>query len=173
MMAELERTERELQVTLANGFEIDFKIANGNLLGIGRVCYRGRDLRNPDYTIRPFLKSIDGQVFEQFRLVDAQAEGGTVRITTEVIPRLAAELEWQDTFNRQFVTMPRPEEFAVPAERVWEIEEYSQSVYGKEVPGFTYSFCLSSDAEFHTYIEQGTWETVSYTHLTLPTSDLV
>jgi len=158
MMAELERTERELQVTLANGFEIDFKIANGNLLGIGRVCYRGRDLRNPDYTIRPFLKSIDGQVFEQFRLVDAQAEGGTVRITTEVIPSLAAELEWQDTFNRQFVTMPRPEEFAVPAELVWEMEEYSQSVYGKEVPGFTYSFCLSSDAEFHTYIEQGTWE---------------
>jgi hypothetical protein len=25
-------------------------------------------------------------------------------------------------------------------------------------PGFHYSFCLSSEAEFHTYIEQGTWE---------------
>lgn len=47
---------------------------------------------------------------------------------------------------------------AAPAELVWEVGDYTQAVFGKQIPGFHYSFCLSSEAEFHTYIEQGTWE---------------
>ena len=154
----ISRSSNALILSLANGFEVQLKLADGYVLGIGSVQYRGHDLRNPAYTIRPALKSIDGLSFDSFRLLEANRVANGVRVVTECLPTQSAETEWQDLFNHEFVTMPAPDGFAGVAKLVWEIGETEEEIYGKIVPGFTYRFRLESEAEFHCHIEQGTWE---------------
>lgn len=154
----VDRGSDAIAIKLANGFDVCFKLDEGCIRGIGAVRYRGRDLRNDDYLIHPSLQSIDGLTYSRFRLVDIESADGVVWVRTEVVPTDSPEVLWQDPFNHECVTMPRPDSALAPVEMVWEIGEYNEEIYGKTVPGFYYSFELKSDADFHSFIEQGTWE---------------
>ena len=88
----------------------------------------------------------------------AGARGDRVKLVLRARAREAAEVEWQDHFNHEYVTRPRAEAGLGSAEFIWEVGTYSQEVYGKQVPGFYYRYRLEAEAEFHCFLETGTWE---------------
>lgn len=156
--ATVQQDSHQITISLTNGFRVSLKLQAGCILGLGAVEYQGHQLRNADYSIRPLLRSLDGWTYQHFELLEAEAGANVVRVRTRVIPSLAAELQWQDFFNHEFVTLPRAEGQEPEGELIWEIGEYAEEIYGKQVPGFYYSFELRTPAEFHCCIEQGTWE---------------
>ncbi len=156
--ASAKRTKQKLSVRLPNGFKLNFRLRDGFLLGLSAVRYQGRDLRNPAYLLRPYLQSIDGLAYNDWELRRVQAGRQSVKIVMRARPSQAAELEWQDAFNHEFVPSPRAEQALASAEFVWEVGTYLQEVYGKQVPGFYYRYRLKTDSEFHCFIETGTWE---------------
>ena len=54
--ASVKQTKQKLAVRLPNGFELDFRLRDGVLLGLAGVRFQGRDLRHPGYLLAVFLE---------------------------------------------------------------------------------------------------------------------
>lgn len=145
-------------INFKNGFRVEINKESSNVIGIGRVSFKGKDLRNNNYSIIPFIKSIDGVRYDKFELTGIRQKNGRVYILANALGRMDAEVEWMDFFNHEFVTMPVKNSFTIKEKFCWEFGEYAENVVGRVIPGFYYSYTLNSEHDFHCMIERGTWE---------------